>query len=158
MPYTVEDEQRSQSEYSPGIVKDKEDLLRTVFNPEHMRDGEVIETAIPLEDLKSRGFSVDRKQYAQKNILQQRIEYQMGRLPEKRQSGLIVRLQCGAVRNLHDENGERAFIVIDTALKENIAHASICSATDRGRGALRKLRSLLLPYLQTRYSLEEIFS
>ena len=59
---------------------------------------------------------------------------------------------------LLDENGERVFIVIDTANEENIAHASIYSARKRSKSALRRIRNLLLPYLQKRFSLEEIFS
>jgi len=82
----------------------------------------------------------------------------MARLPETRLSGVIALLQCGVVRNIQDDEQKRAFIVLDTAYETNIAHASIYSAVPRGRGALRKLRSLLLPFLQKRCHLEAIFS
>ena len=157
MAYTVDDELHSQSEWSPGVVNNNEVLLRTVFEPEHVVDEMVIEAAIPLSDLRSRGFSVDRSEYANKSIIHGRINRQISQLPEKRHSGLISKFDCLSVRVLLDES-ERAFIVIDTADEENIAHASIYSAIERRDSALRRIRSLLLPCLQKRFSLEEVFS
>lgn len=158
MSYTVNDELCVQSTWSPGVVKNEEVLLRTVFHPEHVLDGKVIETAISLTDLKSSGFSVDRFEYADRIILQKRIERLINNSPQLRHSGLIANFECFSVREFSDELDERAFIVIDTAEKENTAHASIYSAKERGKSALRKLRALLLPFLQERSSLEEIFS
>jgi hypothetical protein len=157
MAYTIEDELSSQSTYSPGLVQNDEELLRIFFHPEHIVNNVVIETAIALEDLQSRGFSVDRRQYARRDITQQTIDRQMARLPEKRQSGVIALFQCVSVRTIQDDEQKRAFIVLDKACAQNIAHASIYSAIPRGRGALRKLRSLLLPLLQKRCNLEDIF-
>ena len=82
----------------------------------------------------------------------------MDRLPNMRLEGVIALLQCIEVRNIQDDEQQRAFIVLDTAYETNIAHASIYSAVPRGRSALRKLRSLLLPLLQKRCHLEAIFS
>ena len=38
---------------SPGVVSDGESLLREMFNPEHVRDGIVIERAVSVDDLRS---------------------------------------------------------------------------------------------------------
>jgi hypothetical protein len=65
-------------------VQNDEELLRIFFHPEHIVNNVVIETAIALEDLQSRGFSVDRRQYARRDITQQTIDRQMARLPEER--------------------------------------------------------------------------
>ncbi len=157
MAYTIDSEYSSQSPYSPGFVENEEELLRIFFHPEHIVDNAVIETAISIEDLQSRGFSVDRRQYARRDIVQQTIDRQMARTPAQRESGIIAPFQCGTVRNIQDDNQERAFIVIDKACEHNIAHASIYSAKPRGKGTLRKLRRRLLPLLQQRCSLEDLF-
>lgn len=157
MGYSINDEKCQQTELSPGIVQDREFLLRVIFEPEHISDGKVIDTAISLSDLKSRGFSVDRHGYVDKNIIQKRIDGQIEKSPENRHSGKISKFHCLSLRGLCDDNNQRSFIVIDTAIEENKAHASVYSAIKRNDSALRKIRSLLIPYLQERFSLEELF-
>ncbi|MCI0562741.1 MAG: hypothetical protein MN733_30030 [Nitrososphaera sp.] len=77
---------------------------------------------------------------------------------EQRQESTISKFRCGAVRKLLNEDRSRACIVIDTALVDNPAHASIYSAKTLKNGGLRKVRSLIVPLLQDRYTLDEIFS
>src|SRR5919198_784303 len=150
MAYTIDDELRPQSAYSPGVVKDEEELLRIIFYPEHIVDNIVQPSAIALDDLRSRGFSVDRRQYVQHDVLQQNIDHLRNRQQEARQVDYIARLPCRAVRDIQDNNAERAFIVIDTAYEMNIAHASIYSARPRTDAHLRRLRNRLLVLLETR--------
>jgi hypothetical protein len=157
MAYTIDDELRPQSAYSPGVVKDEEELLRIIFYPEHIVDNIVQPSAIALDDLRSRGFSVDRRQYVQHDVLQRNIDNLRNRQQEARQVGYIAQLQCRTVRNIHDDNAERAFIVIDTAYEINIAHASIYSARPRTDAHLRRLRNRLLVLLETRCNLEDLF-
>ena len=45
---------------SPGIVRNREILLREIFDPDHIRDGQLLERAISVNDLRNRGFSVHR--------------------------------------------------------------------------------------------------
>lgn len=145
--YTREDEQTAHS--ALGVVKDEEHLLRVIYAPEHIRNGSVIESAIALEDLKERGFSLDRASYVDDAVIQQRIAAQTDRKPDQRQSNFIAQFECVSVRNISDESNEQAFIVIDTAQDDNLAHASLYSANaNLGRGGLRKLRDKLLPLLQ----------
>lgn len=145
--YELEDEINSHSEFGP--VQDEECLLRIIYAPEHIKDGLVIETAISLDDLKSKGFSLDRDKYVDRALIQERISIQTQRNPDERQSSSISRFRCGDARKVLDQAKERAFIVIDDALVDNKAHASLYSAKEGlGKGALRKLRSLLLPLLQ----------
>lgn len=158
MGYSINDEKCQQTELSPGIVQDHEFLLRVIFEPEHVLDGKVIETAISLSDLESRGFSVDRYEHADKSVIQKRIDRQIQNSPENRHSGKVSKFCCLSVRGIYDDDNERSFIVIDTAMAENKAHASVYSAIERKKSALRKIRSLLIPYLQERLSLEEVFS
>ncbi len=156
MAYTIVDELRPQSAYSPGVVQDEEELLRIIFYPEHIIDNIVQPSAIALEDLRSRGFSVDRRQYAQQDILQQNVANLRNRQQEARQVDYIAQLQCKTVRNIQDNNAERAFIVIDTAYEMNMSHASIYSAKPRTDADLRRLRNRLLVLLERRCSLEDL--
>lgn len=145
--YTLEDERSSHSEF--GAVKDEEYLLRVVYAPEHIKEGLVIEASISLDDLKSKGFSLDREMYVDNALMQQRISIQTERNPDMRQSSSISKFRCSDAREILDQANERAFIVIDDAIVENKAHASLYSAKEGlGKGTLRKLRSLLLPLLQ----------
>jgi hypothetical protein len=152
------DESHPQSDDSPGVVRDEETLLRVVFHPEHIKDGQVIETAIPLEDLQSRGFSVDRYGYAQRTVLQTIIDRQMARRPDVREEGTLAVFLCRGVRQLRDVQETRAFLVIDTACPTHVSHASIYAAQHGTRSYLRKLRSILLPLLQHCMSLADIFA
>ncbi|MGH8557819.1 MAG: hypothetical protein ACRESZ_10240 [Methylococcales bacterium] len=159
MRYSENDESTSQNQYSPGSVNDSEELLRVLFYPEHVVNGCVLETAIALEDLGDRGFSVDRRSYASRSVIEGRINRQMENpnMRDKRQETTVAKFSCSEVRLLVD-NGNKACIVIDTASLENRAHASIYSLKDLKKGGLRKIRSLLLPLLQERFSIHEIFS
>lgn len=149
MRYTLEDEKNSHSEF--GVVKDEEYLLRVIFSPEHIVDGLVIESAISLEDLSIRGFSLDRETYKDDAVIQRRIVNQLEKNPDQRQSSFISKFRCGDARAISapDQAIERAFIIIDDAQDDNMAHASLFSAQDGlKRGALKKLRTFLLPLLQ----------
>lgn len=147
--YTQEDEQISNSEF--GIVKDEEYLLRILYEPEHILDGLILDTAISLTDLKEKGFSLDREKYVDKDVIQQRIAKQTDKNPTQRQNNVVTKFMCLDVRSILDEaTNERLFIVIDDIPPDNNqAHAAIYSSKENlGKGALRKLRSQLLPFLQ----------
>lgn len=157
MPYTIADENTSQSPHSPGIVEPAEILLRLGYHPEHKNEeGNIVPAAVSLDDLKERGFSVDRQMFAKRQVIADRARNQMANRPDKRQEALMSSFACGEVRALADNDNNRAFIVIDTAEAHNDAHASIYSAFPRSSGQLRKMRSLLLPLLQ-RYVLLETY-
>jgi hypothetical protein len=106
-----------------------------------------------LEDLSTRGFSLDREMYKDDNLIEQRIVNQTQKSPDKRQSSSVSKFLCGDSRGISiqvpEQTNERAFIVIDNAQDDNLAHASLYSAQDGlKRGTLKKLRALLLPLLQ----------
>ena len=149
MRYTLEDETVYHSKF--GIVADDEYLLRVIYSPEHIINGSVIESAISLDDLSTRGFSLDREMYQDQSLIARRIEIQSQKKPAERQSSSIFRFKCGAARSIQiiNQHDNRAFIVIDDAQQNNEAHASLYSAQNGLRkGELRKLRSLLLPLLE----------
>ncbi|MGZ8186586.1 MAG: hypothetical protein ACXWTL_09090, partial [Methylobacter sp.] len=85
--------------------------------------------------------------------IEQRIVNQTQKNPDKRQSSCVSEFLCGDARCIlipvPEQTNERAFIIIDDAQDDNPAHASLYSAQDGlKRGALKKLRTLLLPLLQ----------
>jgi len=148
-------------EFSPGVVEDEEPLLRLLYVPEHVdvKTNRVIETAIPLVDLKSRGLSLDRLAFAKKGIIQERMKQQMIRDPDKRKEASLAKFCCSDIRSIVDtDSGVRKNLVIDDAMEINIAHASIFSHKEMGNGALRKQRAVLLEYLQDRYCLDALFN
>lgn len=156
MPYSLEDEKVSQSPDAPhGRVEDDELLLRLVYHPEHVVDGKVIKAAISAQDLERRGFSVDRASYVEFSVVDARAQQQMQNVPSKRQEASVSQFGCGEVRALLDTDGQRGFIVIDTDGDENPAHAAIYGLK-KGRAAIKRLKTLLLPLLQNRILLADI--
>ena len=133
-------------------MEDHEDLLRALFNPDHVKDGEVLVTAISLTDLRSRGFSVHRMAYVPQELVQKLIDKFLSRLRDRQQRKFegVARLETRAVRVIF-EDGKQVFVVIDTAEHCNVGHASIyLSETSSSQGHARKLRALLLPLLQVK--------
>ena|SRR5215813_2247210 len=149
MSRTIADENISQNpSISPGIVESLEILLRLGFHPEHMEDGKIGPRAVSLSDLRQKGFSVDREAYVKRQVLQDRAHNQMANRPDDRKEPLISSFSCSDVRVLIGGDSRRAFIVLDDALPENTAHASIYSAFSRTDSQLRQIRALLLTLLQ----------
>ena len=146
---------------SPGIVEDEEFLLREMFNPQHVQDGEVFETGIPAKDLWNKGFSVHRMKYVSSDFIKVSMEEKLSRTrkgePWKDEG--VAKLQTLSVRLLCTDDGKKAFVVIDTALNENPGHASIYIAEpERGEKYARRLRNLLLPLLQNRMTINEAYA
>ena len=158
MKYSVEDERVPQSTFSPGVVESKEYLLRWHFHPEHFRDGNILPSAITTTDLAKNGLSTDRYQYASKERIKKEIEQMQERRPEQRDFALLCKFECSQVRDLQDTEGSRSFVVIDEALENNKAHASVYSAKERSKGMLRKIRNDLLSALNEHFDIDDLFS
>ena len=128
---------------------DEERLLREVLNPDHFRGGEIQPAAIPLKDLKERGFSVHRLQYVTRILVEESINEKLARpfAGEDRVSEGVACFTAHAVREISD-NGNKAFVVIDTAKPSNKGHASIYLLNvdvkdSHARSMRHKLRPLL---------------
>ena len=145
---------------SPGIVEDYERLLRALFNPDHIKDGKVLVTAISLKDIRHRGFSVHRLAHVSSHLAQSLIDKFLSRplAGQQRKFEGVASLETHAVREI-SEDGKQVFVVIDTAKHCNVGHASIyLSDAPSSEGRARKLRALLLLLLQERTSLDEAFN
>lgn len=143
------------AEATSASVADSEWLLRLNFSPEHIVNGQVIPTAVSLSDLKSRGYSVDRERLLDLRVILDRVSSQKVKAPHQREAPYLSRFQCGPLCRELDSDGCLAFKVEASPIEGNRAHAHILSAKARGEGGLRKLRNLLLPYLQNLIELEE---
>jgi hypothetical protein len=133
----------------------QESLLRLIFDPEHIVNNEVIPAAIPLDDLKIRGYSVDREILVDINHIKSRAITQQTNKPSDRLLSYLSKFLCGDVRNELDENNEIMFIVEASPRSDNEAYAHILSAKKRGDGTLRKLRFSLVKHLQNIIELDK---
>ncbi|MDE0226742.1 MAG: hypothetical protein OXP28_16660 [Gammaproteobacteria bacterium] len=145
---------------SPGVVRDDEYLLREMFDPEHVKDGEILERAIPVSDLRQSGFSLHRMAYVSRQFVEDAVRKRLT-VPRKtlwHNAGVAV-LHSNEIRCKRlDADQARAFVIIDTATVKNRGHASLFAAEpDRGPAHARKLRALLLPLLHRRTSIKEAY-
>ncbi len=144
------------SDVSPGVVLDNEQLLRSLFNPDHIKDGVLQVAAIPLRDLQSRGFSVNRLSHVTPQFVNEGINRLLAGRP--RYSEGVARFSAQTVRSIQVD-GRQIFVVIDTAFPDNIGHASIyLSDLSMPQSQARRMRERLLPLLQPRMSVAEAFA
>jgi hypothetical protein len=157
--YTLEDENRCVSNFSPGVVGNREELLRILFNPEHIgKDNGILPSAVPTSDLIKDGLSVYRRNHAVKEDVLANVNSQMSKVPGSREGFGLCVFPCSTIRGFQDD-GQRCFLVVDEALEDNISHAAIYSVAGKTKSQLRKLRTdMLYPLMQQRYSIDDIFT
>lgn len=135
------------SEHSPGQVQDDELLIRTLFSPLQVDIEKGTVAPMAFKDVLTRGLSVDRKRHTGEQELQARIEARIASdiKAGRNKDGFfrVATASCGDIRSALGEEGTRLFCVYDTALKENTAHADVCSSIDpppktKDRSAKRK--------------------
>ena len=145
---------------SPGTVRDEEWLLREILNPDHVVDGEIQPSAIPLKDLKERGFSVHRLLYVTRGLVEESMNEKLARpsAGKDRFSEGVASFTARAVREIRDD-GHKAFVVIDTAKPSHEGHASIYLSNVVVKDSrARRLRDRLRPLLENRTSVAEAFA
>ena len=133
--------------------------MREMFDPEHVKDGKILERAIPVTDLRQNGFSLHRMAHVSQQFVELAVQERLMR-PRKtpwRDEGVAV-LHAKEVRGLRLE-ADQALVIIDTARVEHRGHASLFVADpDRGPAHARKLRALLLHLLHRRTSIEAAYA
>ena len=145
---------------SPGTVTDEEWLLREILNPDHVKDGELQPSAIPLKDLQERGFSIHRLQYVTSKLIEDAINKKLARTSEGK-TRVLEGVACFTARSVRDINddGNKTFVVIDTAKPFNKGHGSIYLFNIEMKGSkARSMRGKLLPLLEKRVSVSEVFA
>ena len=145
---------------SPGVVRDDERLIRSLLNPDHIKDGALQVAAIPLRDLQARGFSVNRWSHVTPEFVNEGISRLLARKPggEPRYFEGVARFSAQTVRSIQVD-GRQVFVVIDTAFPDNVGHASIyLFDVSIPQSQARRMREQLLPLLQWRMSVTEAFA
>ena len=120
-----------------------------MFNPDHIKGGVLQVAAIPLRDLQSRGFSVNRLSHVTPEFVNEGINRLLARRPggEPRYSEGVARFSVQAVRSIQVD-GRQVFVVIDTAFPDNVGHASIysvrsCHAAKSGASDAREIATVV---------------
>lgn len=143
--------------YSPGFVTNEEILIRAIIDPDHCKDGELISGAISRDDLISRGFSVFRKQYEKKAHFNNMVNAYLSKNFERKCEG-VAKFPTLVAREINNEDGRQAFIVLDDAkIEDDHAHAQILFSEKYSRSKQLKLRKQLLQVLKTLYTIDEVF-
>lgn len=125
-------------------------MTRSLWNPDHIVDGVVQPTAISIEDLKKRGFSVNRLCHVTQKLVEDELAAAVARTSngKPRYPEGVALFTARTVRTFK-EKGSQAFVVIDTSLEDNPGHASIyLSNINVGRGEARRIRENLTPLLK----------
>lgn len=144
---------------SPGPVRNYEQLVRALFNPDHVVDGTLLDRAISLRDLRQSGLSIHRLRHTEPDVVRRVNDKILSRTFEGQTRTLegVAKFLAHTVRGIR-KDGSQVFVVIDTAVPCNAGHASIYAVDGTAKDSyLRELRSLLLPLLQERISLERAF-
>ena len=156
----VLDETRSASpDFSPGPVSDEEQLIRAVFKPDHVTQGEVQPAAIPIQDLNKRGFSVHRMSHVTPSFVTTEVNRMLTRPvgDEQREFQGVARFTARAVRSIRHK-GTQVFVVIDTGHSHNPGHASIYLLDSQVQESQsRRMRNKLLPLLHDLITVEAAF-
>lgn len=135
---------------SPGLVKDDEIVLRTIFDPHHLENGKLTKAAIATADLETRGWSVDRKRFT--SLWRLRLEHWRWRRRYSQKNPAlekcyILPIPVSAIRGLRDA-GRQVISVTDFALCSNPAHAAlITSVAITKKSEARKVRTMLMAAL-----------
>lgn len=146
------DENRSAAPwFSPGLVRDDEVVVRTVLDPDHFKGNKLASVAIPLKDIQSRGWSVDRKSFTSSWYIRfSHWQWQRRRLREGREEikrFYVLPIPVRLLRDLDPHTGNQEFVVTDAALCMNPAHAHVLLARELGDAIARGLRTNLLQRL-----------
>lgn len=145
---------------SPGPVQDQEWLIRSLWNPDHIVDGVVQPAAIPIEDLKRKGFSVNRLLHVTQQLVENELAAAVARASngKPRSAEGVALFTARRVRSFQEKNSQ-AFVVIDTGLTRNPGHASIyVSDIKMGKSEARRMREKLKPLLNCRVQVWQAFA
>jgi hypothetical protein len=142
---------------SPGLVRSDEIVLRTVLDPDHLKDGKLASAAISLHDIRFRGWSTDRKYFT----CLWRIRLFHSRWKQRNPNiarFYVLQVPVEVIRLPDPTTGHQEFVVTDTAMWLNPAHAAVLLSGPKGEGAARGFRSNLLQRLPHYVDAAEAFA
>jgi hypothetical protein len=138
-------EQVQQSEHSPGLIADDEDLAKIIYHRDQvdLETGELKPGAFRMDDLETRGLSLVRLRHMTVDELQHRGDEFAARHAENHLEGVGV-ATARQVRSLRDGKGRQALCVLDDGEEDFPAHARVIRSSDQDRPTLKKLRGALI--------------
>lgn len=142
--------------FSPGLVRDSEVVLRTIFDPHHLQDGKLSTAAIALKDLKSRGWSVDRKRFTSPWRIRI-FHWQWKHRKADIHTCFVIPIDVQTLRS-HKADQKQLFSATDDALLLNPAHAAVLLSAQCGDGAARRARDMLIRQLPAHVDPSSAFS
>ena len=138
----IEWEALSAASQSPHPVKDEEQVLRLVFSPFHIHQEDGSLKPSLFSDVKSRGGSVQRLDYARRDTvietgraIAEGKNSTAGGVAQTRGVFGTVNLPVEGVRKVFVSTTDRAFGVFDTAKQTDPSHADIFQIVPEGQGA-----------------------
>jgi hypothetical protein len=144
--------------FSPGLVRSNEVILRTILDPDHLEPGgKLAVAAISLQDIRFRGWSVDRKNYTSLR----RVKLSHSKWKENKPSIVrcyVLPIPVGEIRHSNPTTGVHDFVVTDEALWLNPAHAAVLLSGPKGESAARGFRNNLLQKLPNYVDVSEAFA
>lgn len=153
------DEQKSAVLWlSPGLVRSKEVVMRTILDPDHLKaDGKLASAAIALDDIRFRGWSVDRKAFTSLWKLKNAHSAWRTKKPKVRNI-YVLPIPVSEIRTANPATGDQDFVAIDAAMWLNPAHAVVLLSKPQSEGAARGLRNDLLKKLPQYVDLNVAFN
>lgn len=142
---------------SPGLVGDNEIVLRTIFDPHHIKSGVLSPAAIALDDLRSRGWSLDRKRFT--SLWRMKLSHWNW---HRRKTDLlgcfVLPINVKRVRSECRNNDKQILSITDWALCRNPAHAAVLLSAKSGEGEARRARTMLMTVLPRHIEVSRAFS
>jgi hypothetical protein len=132
------------------MIEDDDILLRMLFSDEHYFNNDINDLAISLQDLKSRGFSLDLEKICDFNVIEKRVKSQAENASNEnaRREAFISSLINCVVTSLLDQDGDVLFETFHSPIVENAAHTSlICKKKEKTRSHYVWARNKLKPLL-----------
>jgi hypothetical protein len=133
--------------FSPGLVTSEEVILRTVLDPDHLQsNGKLADAAISLEDIRVRGWSVDRKKFTSPWTISLFHSRWKSRKPAIN-NFYVLPILVRDLRIQDDKTGIQEFVVVDAALCFRPSHAAVLFRRPQAPSAARKFRTDLIQRL-----------
>jgi hypothetical protein len=144
--------------FSPGLVRNHEIVLRTVPDPDHLGPGgQLALAAIPLKDIQSRGWSVDRRKFTSPwRVRLFHSEWKKRRPAINRFH--VLPIPVSEIRRSAGDTERQEFVITDTAVWLNPAHAAVLLSAPHKDAAARGFRTNLLKRLPPYVELKDSFS
>jgi hypothetical protein len=125
--YSLDDEARRCSEFSPSQVNESEQLHRLLFDSEsyNPETNEISTSAITTQDLMCKGWSLYRNDSVNEHTIRSQADTQKAKIPDKRIEAYVATFRCVEAREIQDDDGIRNTLIIDDGNENDPSHAML---------------------------------